>query len=143
MLYAYTVTCPAGTKAEAPYRVEIVLRRGVLVHAVIVIPPGHAGLTGLRIKHGLKQIIPFNEGTWIIGDDVTIRTDMYYELYEEENILTCECFNYDNVYDHSFYLYFDVLKPEIAFMYRFLAKTASMLERIYALMTRTPRRPRR
>ena len=144
MLVTHIVTCPSATTPDSPHKVDIVLPRGVITKVIVRIPPGPCGLVGMRIFKGLKQIIPFNEGAWIIGDDDRIEFEMYFELDEEENTLTVECYNFDVVYDHSYYFYFNILPPEIAYYHRYLLRAAYYLRNIFYIMIgRYRRRPRR
>lgn len=42
---------------------------GVLRHFEIVIPPGHAGLTGIALGYGHRGVIPYGELAFYSGDD--------------------------------------------------------------------------
>jgi hypothetical protein len=51
-----------------------------LVGFEIVIPPGHAGLTGIAFGFGHQPIIPFTPGSYFSGDDDVIR-----RVYKDKN----------------------------------------------------------
>jgi hypothetical protein len=71
------LTCPAGTTSAAPVEVAIT---GVVACSVerltILIPPGHALLTGIAFGYGHQPVLPRTAGRFISGDDEVIVYDM-------------------------------------------------------------------
>ena len=69
-LQAYDVTCPAGTTAANAIEVDC-LDAGLwqVTKIWVVIPLGHAGLTGIGLAYGHNVVIPSNPGAFISGDD--------------------------------------------------------------------------
>lgn len=65
----YNTTVNAGVTANAP-TVTPVIRASTwqVMKVTIVIPAGHAGLTGIQLWYGGGAAIPYNSG-WYSGDD--------------------------------------------------------------------------
>lgn len=69
----YDVTCPANTPTTAP--IEITTYPGgddTVVGIEVVIPDGHAGLTGIAFAYGHTPIYPENTGGFVSGNDEVV-----------------------------------------------------------------------
>lgn len=72
--FVFDVSCPASTLPAAPVSADISIPPGWYVTEVqIVIPDGHAGLTGIAIAMAHGQVLPSNAGAFIEGNDETPR----------------------------------------------------------------------
>lgn len=100
---ARKITVPAGTLSSAPLSTDVSFDQGTVTRVEIVIPDGHAGLTGLALQQAQQQIIPEDAGTWVISNDETIGWDVS-DYLNNGNWQTL-AYNTD-VFDHSFYLRF-------------------------------------
>lgn len=101
-LYPATVTVPANTAIAAPFSVAIPLEDGNLVSIRLVIPDGHAGLTGIRFMRAGTQVVPYSETvTWIISNDDKI--EIAYGGDITLTGLTAVAYNTD-IFDHAFYV---------------------------------------
>lgn len=69
------VSCPASVGAGNPTEVVLPFQGGILRHFEIVIPAGHAGLTGISLGYGHRGVIPFGVLAYYSGDDDIIRLD--------------------------------------------------------------------
>lgn len=69
LLLCYNSTCPPSTGTSAP-ATDLSIGAGPwqLVKATIVIPVGHAFLTGIQLWYAGGAAIPYDSG-WICGDD--------------------------------------------------------------------------
>lgn len=68
--FAFDVTCPANTPMAAPVTSDISIPPGYYVKWIqIVIPDGHAGVTGIAIAQGHGIVLPYNGNTFIEGND--------------------------------------------------------------------------
>jgi len=103
-LYATKITVPANTSENSPVSKEIAVEGDVITYISILIPPGHFGLTGIRLLYGIKQIAPYNDGEWLSGDGETISYNEFLIMPEKEYNITIEAYNTDEVYDHTFYV---------------------------------------
>lgn len=107
--YSYIVCVPYSTPENDPYREEIELRHDTILNILILIPPGHMGATGVRIKYGPKQIMPVEPSTWIKGDNIVVSSTGPIRLPEAPIKLTVEAYNNSSSYDHCFYIYIDAI----------------------------------
>lgn len=113
-IYHAVLTVPSNTPQDSPAQDSLVVEGDILEKVTIQIPSGHAGLTGIRIKYGIKQIIPKEEDTWIKGDNVVLVLYPLYELPEFYCRLIVEGYNNDDTYNHSFYITFETKYEEEA-----------------------------
>ena len=98
LVQTFTVTCPAGTAASSPVTTATTLGVVDVSDIQIVIPRGHSGLTGLRILLGGSQVLPRNDGGWIIGDDE--RLEYPVTGYLNTGLWKAQMYN-TGIYDHS------------------------------------------
>ena len=108
MLRAYKVCVEASTPPYAPLVERLELPSGILTRIEIRIPPGHFGLTGIRIKYGLETILPYRQDEWIIGDNELVADSPQIRLEHEPTEITVEAYNNDDTYEHCFFLRFQV-----------------------------------
>jgi hypothetical protein len=101
-LYPATVTVPAGTAIAAPFSQAVPLEDGKLVSIRLVIPDGHAGLTGIRFTRAGTQVIPYSQTvSWIISNDDKIEIE--YDGDMSATGVVAVAYNTD-IFDHAFYL---------------------------------------
>lgn len=72
----HDVTCPASTPSSAPLEVAFNDVPANLMAVTIVIPDGHAGLTGIALAYGHQPVLPRTPGAFISGNDEVVRFDM-------------------------------------------------------------------
>lgn len=102
------VTVPAGTALISPLAQSFALGVVVVDRIEVMIPPGHAGLTGLAILYGGVPLVPWQTGNvpltsladFLVGDDKDWQFSVGFQI---SGPLQIRAFNTD-VYDHSFYL---------------------------------------
>lgn len=112
--FAFKVTVPAGTATATPTSTSVAFDQATVQTIEIVIPDGHAGLTGIALAQAHQQIIPQNTGQWIISNDEKLSFPV--EDFLDNGDWQAICYNTD-VYDHSFYLRFlcaDIVAPPVA-----------------------------
>lgn len=97
----FTITAPAGTLQSAPLSVATPFNPGVVVEIEVIIPDGHAGLTGIRFTNAGVAVIPFNQSTFIVSNDEKIRWPL--DGFLDSTDWAAQVFNTD-VYDHSFFV---------------------------------------
>jgi len=107
--YSYKVCVPKNTPDNDPHREYIELRNDTILSILIVIPSGHVGVTGIRIKYGPKQIMPTEPCTWISGDNIAVPSTGPLRLPESPIKLLVEAYNNSDNYDHCFYIYIDAI----------------------------------
>lgn len=99
----FTVTAPASTPQASPLEVALTFAPAVVDTVEIVVPSGHAGLTGIALAQGHRAIIPEQTGTFIIADDEVIRWPL--EGYLNNGAWQAFVFNTD-VFGHSWHVRF-------------------------------------
>lgn len=72
----FAVTTPAGVTADAPQLADLGFPPRQVDRIEVRVPPGPAGTLGFRLGSGGVQIIPYNEGGWVITDDEVIGWDL-------------------------------------------------------------------
>jgi hypothetical protein len=74
--WEFAIVVPAGTLAIAPLITPTILPVRKISRIAWSVPPGSAGLTGLRIGMGKNQVIPVNLGAWIVKDGESAGSDL-------------------------------------------------------------------
>ncbi len=99
--YEFDVTSPANTPRTAPTEVLARFQKGVIVQWEVAIPGGVQGLTGSFVRRGDVQIVPWNPGAYIKGDDDRIVWQDNYPLDDEPQTLRLFTWNEDDSYAHT------------------------------------------
>lgn len=100
-LYLLSVACPAGTLSSAPQSQRWDMEDAYLYRLTIVVPDGHAGLTGIRFRRSGAIVVPYTFDQFIVANDRVINFDYNGEIHSSG--LVIETYNTD-VFDHTFYL---------------------------------------
>jgi hypothetical protein len=75
---------------------------GIVRELEIVIPAGHAGVTGIAIAQAHQVVIPATGNVWIIGDDEVIRWPL--DGYANSGQWSAFVYNTDFANPHSWYV---------------------------------------
>lgn len=90
-----------GVSSAAPTLQQWALPADIVLDSIeVMIPPGHAGLTGLAISLDGTQIVPWG-GSFLVGDDITRPFDVGMPV---NHPLVVAMFNTDDTFQHQFYL---------------------------------------
>lgn len=103
------ITTQANTTAASPLETAISLPRGTLERITVVIPSGHAGLTGLALQYAGEHVWPWGPNTWLEGDDEVVESDIGFSL-EGANLIV-RTYNTDDTFDHDHLIRLVVLDP--------------------------------
>jgi len=103
--YQITPTIPFGTTQINPFGQTVPLENALLVSVELLIPPGHNGFTGIRIRSSRQQILPWGNNDWFIGDNYTNTFPVDSEIGASS--ISIQAYNED-VYDHTFYVRFHI-----------------------------------
>jgi len=112
-IYTALLTIPPNTSKDNPKEAKITLEGDILTEVTIVIPPGHAGLTGIALFYGIEQIAPLPSGEWLIGDNQVIPWVERWEIPEGKAEITLRGYNEDDTYEHSFICRLEVEPREV------------------------------
>jgi hypothetical protein len=107
-----TISCPENTPQATPVEVLTPFDPGIVVKVTIVIPDGHAGLTGITLAVAHQPIIPKNRRAvageawkYLEGNDEVIPFDL--DGYPESGAWSAWLYNTDEV-PHSWQIRFEV-----------------------------------
>ena len=65
----YSVTIPAGTQIEAPFRKDVSFPSRIVQQVEITVPPGPSGLMGFALQNSGVTIIPYGSDPFIVASD--------------------------------------------------------------------------
>ena len=94
------LSAPVGSTALAPATAEIKLTPGMIEHASVYFPPSSGGWCSAQIWLNGYQLIPWERGTWLRGDDVLYPDLGRYPVEEEPYLVTVKAFNTGALYPH-------------------------------------------
>jgi hypothetical protein len=99
--YAVEVTASPGTSVTVPEVRDIALTDGVITRITLYFPPGSGG--NLRVQLWLNgyQLLPWERGEWVRGDDVVLVDDSQYRVDEEPYLAIVKAYNTGTLYDHA------------------------------------------
>ena len=72
----FDVTCPASITAAQAVEVPFVYDPGNPRRVTIIIPDGHAGLTGIALGYGHQPVLPRTPGRFISSNDEFLTFDL-------------------------------------------------------------------
>lgn len=100
-VYETQVTVPAGTLHTAPLTVPWVTEDNDVADIEIEIPPGHNGVTGIRVMKGDVQLLPYGTGTFLVANGY----DRVFPVgeYLPTSDVKIQAYN-EGLYSHTFYL---------------------------------------
>lgn len=103
--YQASIATNAFTSINAPLTTVISLENALLLDIEILIPAGHTGLTGVRVRFSQQQVLPFGSNSWIVADDYL----RIFDINQEVGSKTVSVQTYNNdIYQHTFYLRFHI-----------------------------------
>lgn len=101
--YSFEVDVNPGIVSTNPGVAPVTLENAILVDVEIIIPPGHAGLTGIQIRQSGTGIIPFATNKFITGNDYSRVFPINTEI--GSRAISVAVFNTD-VFTHLFWVRF-------------------------------------
>ena len=105
------ITTAASTTQASPQTTAWPMPRGTLLEVTVVIPDGHAGLTGVALQYAGEHVFPFEDDSWIEGNDETLDYKLDFEVGGAAvDILT---FNTDDTYPHDHILRIEHRDPVV------------------------------
>ncbi len=96
------VTTPSNTAIAAAISTNWTPGPGVLERLELVIPDGHAGLTGLQLLWGGRQVVPYEATDFLQGNNDEISVDLGLDV--SGKTLVVRTYNLDDTFGHSHYL---------------------------------------
>jgi hypothetical protein len=100
-IWELQITVPAGTVIAAPLVTPWLTEDNLLNTVELVIPPGHNGLTGIRVMKGDVPIIPYSANSFIVGNNYA--HEFTVNDYVQTSDVKVQTYNIGS-YPHTFYL---------------------------------------
>lgn len=100
-LYLLSAFTPKNTAIVAPVSTPWPMEDAHLDRITVIIPDGHAGLTGIRVLWAGTQIIPFSTNVYLTGNDRVV--PIQFDDYITVTGLVIQTYNTD-IFDHTFFL---------------------------------------
>jgi hypothetical protein len=100
-IYSIQVTVPAGTLQSAPQVTPWKTEDNLINLIELEVPPGHNGLTGIRVMKGDVPLLPYNTNAFIVANAYV--NSWTVNDYLPTGDITIQTFN-TGAYAHTFYL---------------------------------------
>ena len=101
MRYYVELVVEGGTTIDDPEVAELKLTPGLIEHLALYFPPGSAGNLYIQLWLNGYQLVPWERGQWLRGDDLLIPDYGRYEVDEEPYLLTVKGYSTAVNYSHS------------------------------------------
>lgn len=101
MLFKTDLLIPLNTLLSDPETTLMKLCQGTITHSFIQFPPGCGGLVWVQVWLNGYQLIPWERGEWLRGDDHIIEDHSYYPVDEEPRLLTIRGYSEGSEYPHT------------------------------------------
>lgn len=101
MRYYVELVVEVGTTIDDPEVAEVKLTPGVIEHLALYFPAGSAGNLYIQLWLNGYQLVPWERGQWLRGDDLLIPDSGRYEVDEEPYLLTIKGYSTATNYAHS------------------------------------------
>ena len=99
--FQYRISNPKNTAIANPIKTIIELPRGRINKIWLEFPSGCAGLAGLQLWRGARQIFPLIEGDWFIADGVFLPISYTEILDSEPYTIEVRTYNVDDTFQHT------------------------------------------
>ena len=108
MLFDYDLIVPAATIATSPVETLATLTRGKLKRIRVFFPPGPATLVHVVCRHNLHQLVPANFDGTLNYDDISVITELDYDLVDVPYQVKMVGWSPSAVYQHTITFAFDL-----------------------------------
>ena len=135
-LYIVDVTVPANTPQSSPIEKTVKIEEEVVVHVEVMFPAGCRGMVYTAAYYGEEQLFPRPHGSYLHGNDETIKWEEYYQLPETPCTLTIKAWSPGTSYDHTIIWRINALPKWIAFWWINIAKMLNLISRVFTFLGR-------
>ena len=111
MLFKTDLLIPIGKTKTAPATIEMKLCMGTITRSFTQFPAGCAGLVWVQIWLSGHQLIPWERGQWLRGDDHIIWDYSRYPVGGEPRLLVVKGYNEDTANPHTIQVGIEVSAP--------------------------------
>lgn len=113
MLFKTDLLVPLDTPLLTPETVSMKLCQGTITHSFIQFPAGCSGLVWVQVWFNGHQLIPWERGQWLRGDDHTIEGHSYYPVAGEPRLLIVKGYSAGSIYPHTVQVGVEVAASEV------------------------------
>jgi len=131
--YFTKLTIPANTPEDQPAVTTVEVEGEVLDELAYLIPPGWSALAYFSLFYGIKQIYPYEAGTWVTGDNLYRQVPIKWRLPESPCKLTLKGYNEDDTYPHTVYMWLLTTTIEEARPWQVLIDFVAIFKRLLGL----------
>lgn len=121
MRFRFNLTIPADTPQISPTTMEAQLGKGTITQILVQFKRGPHNRVFVVVKHGLFQLAPAIDGTYLFGDGIIHQVPMNYPLTEKGSQLTLCGWSPDTRYEHTVTVDIDLEETQDDMMSRILA----------------------
>jgi len=133
-VYLVELAIPANTPEDSPIVKTLPIEGAVLDTIHFLIPDGHLSLARMSIFYGIKQIFPYESGTWLRGNNESFTLRPKWPMPESRLNLIFKGWNEDEIYDHTFYIRLEVAEqPEEARPWKIIIDFVAILKKLMGL----------
>lgn len=107
----FAPSIPAGTAIAAPVTVAMTMPARLVRRVSIRFPPGPSGQVGVQLASSGVQIVPWDKGTFLVGENETLTFDLFGQI--ESGAWQLIGYNL-GAFAHQVYVTFEVDPPQLA-----------------------------
>jgi len=130
MFFAWDITIPKGTLTTAPVTQILKLTKGVITKVDVKFARGCHGMVRVRLLHEEAQLVPLSRGEWVTGDDESVTSPEYFELWTTPYQLKFVGCSPGTTYDHAITVRITVLPKAVASMIPVIELLTRLLSRM-------------
>jgi len=130
-IYSEVLNVPANTSEDSPVSLDIKIKQRYISHMEIGFPDGCNYKVKVRIQYGIKVFWPERVGTWIIGNNETIRWDERFTMPSINETLTVYGISPEATYDHDVVIRIMTLPKGFYFLETLLNRLYNIFKKIF------------
>jgi len=129
-IYSRKITTDASSEKETTIEIE----GDYITYVRIRFPPGPTGLLKVAFFYGIKQIFPWEEGTWFYGDDEIIEWPEFWKMPERKINLKIKTVNDDDTYSHDVYVVLVTMYKHQLVFTQLVSSIVSAIKRLFGFV---------
>lgn len=126
--FFHYLTIPINTAIASPIEYTLNLPNGLITRVWLEFPRGCAGLAGVQVWRGVRQIFPLPEGVWIKSDNAVLNFAFTHRINTVPNEVQIKGYNLDDTYSHTIWVGLEMrgeakdLSPELSKLIGYLSR---------------------
>lgn len=106
--FFHYLTIPVNTAIENPLIYTMSLPLGMVKRLWVEFPKGCAGLAGVKIIRGVRQIFPLPDGVWLRSDNSVLNFAFSHAINQDPFSVDIVGYNLDDTYPHTIWFGFEM-----------------------------------